>query len=91
MSQPFTSGEQSIGSFSFNISPSDEHPGLISFRMDLLDLFAVQGTLKSLSNTTVLLLAKVVELFLFFTFFKLSMMMLHNTDVLFKGLFKIFK
>ena len=59
--------------------------------MDLLDLFAVQGTLKSLSNTTVLLLAKVVELFLFFTFFKLSMMMLHNTDVLFKGLFKIFK
>ena len=35
-------------SFSFNISPSSEHPGLISFRMDWLDLFAVQGTLKSL-------------------------------------------
>ena len=35
-------------SFSFNISPSNEHPGLISFRIDLLDLFAVQGTLKSL-------------------------------------------
>ena len=35
-------------SFSFNISPSDEHPGLISFRMDWLDLLAVQGTLKSL-------------------------------------------
>ena len=35
-------------SFSFNISPSNEHPGLISFRMDWLDLFAVQGTLKSL-------------------------------------------
>ena len=35
-------------SFSFNISPSNEHPGLISFRMDLLDLHAVQGTLKSL-------------------------------------------
>ena len=35
-------------SFSFNISPSDQHPGLISFRMDWLDLFAVQGTLKSL-------------------------------------------
>src|SRR5574337_219347 len=35
-------------SFSFSISPSNEHPGLISFRMDLLDLFAVQGTLKSL-------------------------------------------
>ena len=35
-------------SFSFNISPSNEHPGLISFRMDWLDLVAVQGTLKSL-------------------------------------------
>ena len=35
-------------SFSFNIIPSKEHPGLISFRMDWLDLFAVQGTLKSL-------------------------------------------
>ena len=36
------------GSFSFNISPSNEHPGLISFRMDWLDLLVVQGTLKSL-------------------------------------------
>ena len=35
-------------SFSFSISPSNEHPGLLSFRMDLLDLLAVQGTLKSL-------------------------------------------
>ena len=35
-------------SFSFNISPSNDHPGLISFRMDELDLLAVQGTLKSL-------------------------------------------
>ena len=35
-------------SFSFTISPSNEHPGLISFRMDWLDLLAVQGTLKSL-------------------------------------------
>ena len=35
-------------SFSFNISPSNEHPGLISFRMDLMDVLAVQGTLKSL-------------------------------------------
>ena len=35
-------------SFSFNISPSNEHPGLISFRIDWLDLLAVQGTLKSL-------------------------------------------
>ena len=34
-------------SFSFNISPSNEHPGLISFRMHWLDLLAVQGTLKS--------------------------------------------
>ena len=35
-------------SFSFNIRPSDEHPGLISFRMDWLDLLAVQGTLRCL-------------------------------------------
>ena len=35
-------------SFSFNLSPSNEHPGLISFRMDWLDLLAVQGTLKGL-------------------------------------------
>ena len=35
-------------SFSFNISPSNEYPGLISFRMDWLDLLAVQGTLKNL-------------------------------------------
>ena len=35
-------------SFSFSISPSSEHPGLISFRMDCLDLLVVQGTLKSL-------------------------------------------
>ena len=41
-------------SFSFNISPSNEHSGLISFRMAWLDFFAVQGTLKSLlSNTMV--------------------------------------
>ena len=35
-------------SFSFNIRPSNEHPGMITFRMDWLDLLAVQGTLKSL-------------------------------------------
>ena len=35
-------------SFSFKISPTNEHPGLISFRMDWLDILAVQGTLKSL-------------------------------------------
>ena len=40
-------------SFSFSIIPSKEHPGLISFRMDWLDLLAVQGTLKSLLHTTV--------------------------------------
>ena len=47
MSQPFTWGGQSW-SFSFNISPSNEHLGLIFFRMDWLDLLAVQGTLKTL-------------------------------------------
>ena len=40
-------------SFSFSINPSNEYSGLISFRMDWLDLLAVQGTLKSLLNTTV--------------------------------------
>ena len=39
---------QKYWSYSFSISPSNEHPGLISFRMDWLDLLAVQGTLKSL-------------------------------------------
>ena len=45
MSQLFASGTKY---WSFSFSPSSEHPGLISFRMDWLDLFAVQGTLKSL-------------------------------------------
>ena len=48
MSQLFESGGQSIWSFSFNISPSNEHPGLIFFRMDWLDILALQGILKSL-------------------------------------------
>ena len=50
MSQLFTSKYlwPKYWSFSFNISPSNEHSGLISFRMDWLDLVAVQGTLKSL-------------------------------------------
>ena len=41
-------------SFSFNISPSNEHPGLISFRMDWLDLLAVQGTLKLVGRLLIL-------------------------------------
>ena len=49
ISQFFASGGQRIyWSFSFNISPSNEYSGLISFRMDRLDLLAVQGTIKSL-------------------------------------------
>ena len=49
MSQFFASGGQNSShwSFSFNICPSNEHPGLISFRMNWLDFLAVQGTLKS--------------------------------------------
>ena len=46
--QFFTSGGQSIGVSAFSISPSSEYSGLISFRIDWLDLLAVQGTLKSL-------------------------------------------
>ena len=54
MSQFFTSGGQSIGSFSFSISPSNEHSGLSSFRIDWFDLFSVQGTSQRVfSNTTV--------------------------------------
>ena len=48
MSQFFTSGGQSIGSFSFSIGPSSEYSGQIAFRIDWLDLLAVQRTLKSL-------------------------------------------
>ena len=44
----FALGGQSIGSFSFSISPSNEPPGMISFRIDWFDLLDVQGTLKSL-------------------------------------------
>ena len=58
-------------SFSFNISPSNEHPGLICFRMDWLDLLAVQGTLKSLlqhhsSKASILLCSAFFRVFLFF-------------------------
>ena len=63
-------------SFSFSISPSNEHPGLISFRMDWLDLLAVQGTLKSLlqhhsAKASILLCSAffIVQLWIyFFTF-----------------------
>ena len=48
MSQLFASRGQSIGSFSFNISPTNEHSGLISFMMECLDLLAVLKSLKSL-------------------------------------------
>ena len=48
LSQFFASGGQSIGASASSISPSNEHSGLISFRMDWLDLLAVQGTLKRL-------------------------------------------
>ena len=48
MSQFFTSGGQSLVSFSFSISPSSEYSGLISFRIDWFDLLAVQETLKSI-------------------------------------------
>ena len=48
MSQFFSSGGQKYWSFSFSVSPSNEYSGLISFKIDWLDLLAVQGTLKSL-------------------------------------------
>ena len=48
MSWLFTSGGQSVGASAFNISPSNEYSGLISFRTDWFDLLADQGTLKSL-------------------------------------------
>ena len=48
MSQLFPSGSQSIGVSASSFSPSSEHSGLTSFRMNWLDLLAVQGTLKSL-------------------------------------------
>ena len=48
MSQFFASGGRKYCSFSFNSTPSSEYSGLISFRIDWLDLLAVQGTLKSL-------------------------------------------
>ena len=54
-------------SFSFSLSPSNEHPGLISFRMDWLDLLAVQGTLKSLLISTDYAITNTVFQFFFFS------------------------
>ena len=54
-------------SFSFNISPSNEHPGLISFRMDWLDLLAVKGTLKSLLHSSVEFKSTTVQKHQFFS------------------------
>ena len=51
-------------SFSFNISPSNEHPGLISFRMDGLDLLAVQGTLKTLHQYKIFLFLFLISLYI---------------------------
>ena len=51
--QFFASGGQSIGSFIFNISPSVEFSGLISFRMDWLDLLTIQELSRVFTNTTV--------------------------------------
>ena len=48
MSRHFISDDQNIWSFSFSINPSNDYLGLISFKIDGFDLFAVQGTLKSL-------------------------------------------
>ena len=60
-------------SFSFSVSPSNEYSGLISFRMDWLDLLAVQGILKSLlqhhSSKASILLCSAFFLFFFFNFF----------------------
>ena len=53
MSQLFMSDGQSIGSFTFSISPSSEHPGLISFMMDWLDLLQSKGLSRVFSNITV--------------------------------------
>ena len=68
-------------SFSFNISSSNEHPELISFRMDWLDLLAVQGTLKSLlqhhsSKASILCLAFFI--YLWFFFFSCCQVIWHN-------------
>ena len=66
MSQLFASRGQSLWSFSFSISPSNEYSGLISFRIDWFDFLAVQGTLKSL-NQHYNLKASILQCTAFFT------------------------
>ena len=61
-------------SFSFSIIPSKEHPGLISFRMDWLDVLAVQGTLKSLlqhhsSKASILWCSAIIRLLIIITYY----------------------
>ena len=72
--QLFASGGQKYWRFSFNISPSNEHPGLISFRMDWLDLLAVQGTLKSLLQHH----SSKASIFLHSAFFILQLTSIHD-------------
>ena len=81
-------------SFSFSISPFNEHPGLISFRMDWLDLLAVQGTLKSLlqyhsskaSNLTLTQsINPIIIIFLSFTHSFFQRRQWHPTPVLLPG------
>ena len=62
MSRFFASGGQS---FSFSISPCNEYPGLISFRIDWLDPLVVQGALKSLLNTAIQIITSSVLSFLY--------------------------
>ena len=66
MSQLFTSRGQSLWSFSFSISPSNEYSGLISFRIDWFDFLSVQGTLNSL-NQHYNLKASILQCTAFFT------------------------
>ena len=68
-------------SFSFNISPSSEHPGLISFRMDWLDLLAAQGTQESSSIPQFKSINSSALSFLFSpTFTSIEVQSLHSTD-----------
>ena len=72
-------------SFSFNISPSNGHPGLMSFRMDWLDLLAVQGTLKSLFQQALKIFEiksstlEFLDIILLHTLFRLQ----YNTNIIF--------